>query len=181
MKLGRVAIDFALAICTFSLLFLAIFAIQNQISFAMVTSRSMEPTIQAGDIVMSKQIRKSDIQTGDVLILSLPQNRNFKYMHRVIELKQNQGKTIIRTKGDSNPNPDKWLIEVLSPEVPKVFSVLKSGFVFSGPIGRESIFTGLIGSAALLILLAIRRLFPTRSRRQAVPEIEVDPRNQNLQ
>lgn len=118
----------------------------------------MEPLMNAGDIVVSKQIDKWNIQRGDVLILPLPQNRDLKYMHRVVEVNEEVSGTTIRTKGDSNPNPDKWLIEVISPKVPKVISVLKSGSVFNNPIGRESIFAGLIGGSILLLALALRRL-----------------------
>lgn len=162
MKVKKGITDLLLAICTISLASFAVFAIQNQVSFAMVTSRSMEPTIKAGDIVISKQVQKTDIKRGDVLILSLPQNQKLKYMHRVIEVNDEENRTTIRTKGDSNPIPDKWLIEVLSPEVPKVFTVLKAGFVFNGPVDRETIFVGLIAGAVLLILLAIRRLLSPR-------------------
>jgi signal peptidase I len=157
--------DITLVISSLVFVALAAYSLQNKISLSMVTSRSMEPLMEAGDIVVSKQIQKWDIKKGDVLILPLPQNRGLKYMHRVVEVDEEFNRTTIRTKGDSNPNPDKWLIEVLSTEVPKVFTVLKSSFVFSSPIGRESIFAGLIGSAALLILLAAWRQLPKRSHR----------------
>lgn len=150
--------DITLVISSLVFVALAAYSLQNKISLSMVTSRSMEPLMEAGDIVVSKQIQKREIKRGDVLILPLPQNRDLKYMHRVVEVNEELSRTTIRTKGDSNPNPDKWLLEVISPEVSKVISVVKSGFVFNGPIGRKSIFTGLIGGSILLFALALWRL-----------------------
>ena len=150
--------DITLVISSLVFVALAAYSLQNKISLSMVTSRSMEPLMEAGDIVVSKQIQKREIKRGDVLILPLPQNRDLKYMHRVVEVNEELSRTTIRTKGDSNPNPDKWLLEVISPEVPKVISVVKSGFVFNGSIGRKSIFTGLIGGSILLFALALWRL-----------------------
>lgn len=150
--------DITLVISSLAFVLLSAYSLQNKISLSMVTSRSMEPLMEAGDIVVSKQIQKWDIKRGDVLILPLPQNRGLKYMHRVVEVDEEFNRTTIRTKGDSNPNPDKWLLEVISPEVPKVISVVKSGFVFNGSIGRKSIFAGLIGGSILLFALAFWRL-----------------------
>lgn len=150
--------DITLVIGSLVFVALAAYSLQNKISLSMVTSRSMEPLMEAGDIVVSKQIQKWDIKRGDVLILPLPQSRDLKYMHRVVEVNEELSRTTIRTKGDSNPNPDKWLLEVISPEVSKVISVVKSGFVFNGSIGRKSIFAGLIGGSILLFALAFWRL-----------------------
>jgi len=158
MKRQRHIKDLSLIICSLTFVLLAAYSLQNKISLSMVTSRSMEPLMEAGDIVLSKQIQKQEIKRGDVLILPLPQNRDLKYMHRVVEVNEEVSRTTIRTKGDSNPNPDKWLIEVISPKVPKVISVVKSGFVFSSRIGRESIFAGLIGGSILLFVLSLWRL-----------------------
>lgn len=158
MKWRRRLKDITLVVSSLAFAVLATYSLQNKISLSIVTSRSMEPLIEAGDIVVSKQIQKWDIKRGDVLILPLPQNRELKYMHRVVEVNEELSRTTIRTKGDSNPNPDKWLLEVISPEVPKVISVLKSGFVFNGPIGRRSIFAGLIGGSILLLALVIWRV-----------------------
>ena len=164
MSVRNLLRDLILVVGSITLLSLAVFSLQNGVSLSMVTSRSMEPTIEAGDVAISKQIRKSEIRRGDVLILPLPQNREFKYMHRVFELNNDGEKTILRTKGDSNPNPDKWQIEILSAEVPKVISVVGSGFVFDSPVGRRSIFLGLIGGSILLIALALWRLLVRRER-----------------
>jgi signal peptidase len=164
MKLRDRLRDLILVVSSITLLSLAVFSIQNGVSLSMVTSRSMEPTIEAGNIAISKQIRKTEIRRGDVLILPLPQNRELKYMHRVFELVNDGKKTILTTKGDSNPNPDKWRIEILSAEVPKVISVVGSGFVFNSPVGRRSIFIGLIGGSVLLLGLALWRLLVQRER-----------------
>lgn len=164
MKIVRRVKDISLVMSSLAFAGLAIFTLQNQITFSMVKSKSMEPIIQAGDIVISKLVKKVDVERGDVLILPLPQNRDFTYMHRVVELNRSVDGTIIRTKGDSNPIPDKWLIELLSPEVPKVISVVNSSFVFNSPTGREFIYTGLIGASFLLFLLALWR---TLSRRRS--------------
>lgn len=158
MSLRRTVSNSLIFIATLGLFTLTAITLVYDLSFAMVTSRSMEPSIQAGDIVVTRQITKKEISDGDVLVLPLPQNRELKFMHRVIEVNDELGMTRIRTKGDANPRPDRWQIEIISPDVPKVISVIGSGFIFAGPIGREFIFTTLIGGSIVLLILGLTRL-----------------------
>lgn len=119
----------------------------------------MEPTIKAGDTVLTIQIPTSQIQKNDVLVLPLPEISTLRYAHRVIEVSNEAQEVIVRTKGDSNPIPDKWALELISKQVPKVVAVIPTAPILNGPVERRTIYLGLQGTAILLALLGLARLF----------------------
>lgn len=66
-----------------------------------ITSSSMEPTINYGDVVVIKECKEKDLQTGDVI--TFRQNQEV-ITHRILKIEenpQNAEKTYI-TKGDNN-------------------------------------------------------------------------------
>ena len=76
--------------------------------FAVVTSGSMEPTFKKGDMVFIQDIFVKP-KVGDIIIFVDPEkkivaDRPVTITHRVNSIKGD----IIKTKGDNNPNQDKW-------------------------------------------------------------------------
>src|SRR4030042_3813987 len=64
-----------------------------------VTSRSMWPQLNRGDIVFVKETNIEDIEVGSVIVF---RHKNGLAVHRVIEIRG----TTITTKGDANPITD---------------------------------------------------------------------------
>jgi len=151
--------DLVLYLLAFTFTVTALLFFYYQCSLLTVTSRSMEPTIKAGDTVLTIQIPTSQIQKNDVLVLPLPEISNLRYAHRVIEVSNESQEVIVRTKGDSNPIPDKWALELISKQVPKVVAVIPTAPILNGPVERRTIYLGLQGTAILLALLGLARLF----------------------
>jgi len=70
------------------------------VRFLAITSGSMSPSINIGDIVVSIPVSISNIQPGDIIIFKGPSSL---IVHRVLE---NYNETCYVTKGDANENPD---------------------------------------------------------------------------
>lgn len=77
--------------------------INNYVYFTVITSDSMAPTFNRGDMVLMTEF--TDIEEGDVIMFSTPQEQ-MPVVHRVSEIQGDE----IRTKGDFNPREDSWTI-----------------------------------------------------------------------
>lgn len=150
--------DLTLAISALILVVSAILSIYLQTGFLTITSRSMEPTINAGDMVLTRIIPTSEIKKRDIVVLPLPEDKNIRYSHRIVSVERSGVKTIVKTQGDANPNPDQWTLEVTSQDVTKVVGVIPTARIFSGPIERKWIYYGLFYGGALLALYGAWRL-----------------------
>jgi len=158
MKTFKVVKDVALAASAIGFVIAAIFAFYFQTSFQTVTSRSMEPSIKAGDMVLTRQVPAEDIQMRDVVILPLPDADGLYFSHRIVGIKKQSGDVIVATKGDANPKPDSWELKITSGDVPKVMAVIPTALIFNGPIERKWIYYGLFYGGALLGLYGSWRL-----------------------
>ena len=118
----------------------------------------MEPTISAGDMVLTRQVPAKEIRTRDVVILPVPDAPGFNYSHRVVAVKKEADGVVVTTKGDGNPKPDSWELMITSKEVPKVISVIPTAIIFGGPIERKWIYYGLFYGGAILGLYGSWRL-----------------------
>ncbi|NDC13303.1 MAG: S26 family signal peptidase, partial [Actinobacteria bacterium] len=85
MKKLSIAKDVLLGISALFLLVAAIFSVSQKVSLLTVTSRSMEPTLKAGDTVITKKVDVSTVNQGDIIVLPVPLNPTLRYVHRVFE------------------------------------------------------------------------------------------------
>lgn len=76
-----------------------------------IVSGSMKDTINIGDIVVVKEMKK--IEKNDIISF---RNENKIITHRVIDIQNLDGKTKYQTKGDNNNTPDIDFIEEKSVE-----------------------------------------------------------------
>lgn len=141
----------------------AMITVNNKIALQTVTSNSMEPYMQAGDILLTRQVSTDSVQLRDVVVLPIPESRDLRYTHRVIELAKKAGNIVIKTKGDANPIPDEWSLEITSEQIPKVIAVIPSAPVLDSPIGRRTLFLSLLGGGVLLLLLGFWRIVKGRA------------------
>lgn len=136
----------------------ATITINNKIALQTVTSNSMEPYIEAGDILLTRQVATESLRLRDVVVLPIPESRELRYTHRVIELAKKAGNIVIKTKGDANPNPDEWELEITSEQIPKVIAVIPTSPILDSSLGRRALFFSLLGGGVLLLLLGFWRL-----------------------
>lgn len=69
-----------------------------------VLSGSMDPEIQAGDLIICRQVDAADVKTGDIISFFDPQgNGTAVVSHRVAQItKDDSGQPVFTTKGDAN-------------------------------------------------------------------------------
>jgi len=94
---------------------------------SIISSGSMSPSLETGDIVVIDEIDISEIQIGDIIQYEM---NGFDTVHRVYDITEDEnGKMIFITKGDANNQPD---IEPVNPDQIKgksIFTLPKIGWV----------------------------------------------------
>lgn len=76
-----------------------------------VSSGSMIPTLNVGDIIVVKD--KDTFQTlsvGDIIVFYSPLGDGRVIVHRIYGIARDQNGVAIYTKGDNNPSPDAWVV-----------------------------------------------------------------------
>ncbi|KYH39779.1 MAG: hypothetical protein AYL33_007320 [Candidatus Bathyarchaeota archaeon B63] len=146
---GSFALQWALAI-----------ALQTSTPLHTPISRSMEPTLNVGDLlVIHGGLRGEDIhaspEDGDIIIFRSPRNPDaIPIVHRAIKKIQKDGKWYFETKGDNNNSPDPWLV----PEdyiIGKVILVIpKAGYVLRS-LDEVKIHIGGYSVTLRMLLLAL--------------------------
>ena len=161
-----------------SILFLLIiaFIVMNQYAnFVVVTSDSMYPTFQRGDLVLVQSISKTPL-TGDIIQFHIP-NRRLPVLHRVEEVSS----IGYKTKGDFNPSTDYWIVKDLHiqakaitlfnnllviPKIGEIFIVEPKVTKYGSEIGFISGLVNIFRTLSLIIfILAFLSLLETLFKR----------------
>lgn len=87
----------------FILIIVVLLLLNNYLYFAVVTSDSMSPTFNKGDMVLMTEF--TDVNDDDIIMFSAP-DEPFPVLHRVHNIRGDN----ITTKGDFNPVEDSWTI-----------------------------------------------------------------------
>ena len=128
-----------------------------------VTSGSMTPYFVAGDAVVIHQVDPTNVQVGNVITFHGLQSHHLT-THRVIDLRQVDGKLFFRTKGDANASPDPNLAPATGLRgrvvavLPKVGRLL---VLLSTPMGK------ILGLSIPAAAIAAGELRDVRRRRRA--------------
>lgn len=73
-----------------------------------VLTKSMEPEINGGDLIIVRQIDGGDVKTGDIIAFFDPDGNGSSILtHRVTAVETENGVLSFRTKGDANNTEDK--------------------------------------------------------------------------
>lgn len=112
-----------------------------------VLTGSMRPTFGPGAAVVLRPIPVSSVRPG-MIVEFVPPGQTAPYTHRVISVTGTPARPLIRTKGDANPAPDSWQVQLNGPEVNEV--------VGSVPyVGRAIVFAHQPGALLALIGLVL--------------------------
>jgi len=125
-----------------------------------VSSGSMRPTYNVGDLLVIQNVPSDKLQIGDVIVFEVS-TRSYDIVHRIIEIqyRSQDGKLYFRTKGDNNQSPDYWRgIECWDGRIPQenvigkvILSVPLIGYVSLAISSEYGILV--IGAVILLIIL----------------------------
>lgn len=85
-------------------------ALRAESPLMVVSSESMVPTLNVGDIILVRGIDPHQVTVGTIIIFHSPNNYDMPIVHRVVQV-ENEGNTVFfRTKGDHNGGPDGWRV-----------------------------------------------------------------------
>ena len=115
--------------------------------FLLVYGSSMEPTMHAGDLLISRRVRASEIEVGQVVAFEIPADSPAaerlppRIAHRVIGIRGEGGKLVLSTKGD-NADADPFKVTA-----DQVIGVVTGNL---GPIGKPLLY--LPGQRMLIVV-----------------------------
>ncbi len=150
----------ALVLLILIALFLAYYTISTRtgnnenpfISLYTIVSGSMEPNINVYDVVVDKRVDSPiEIKPGDVITFTSTATltRGVIITHRVVDVIEEDGKYLYKTKGDNNLSPD---------SAPAEFDYIIGKVIFRIPaLGRIQSFIGT--QAGWLLVIVIPALF----------------------
>jgi signal peptidase len=115
-----------------------------------VSSGSMIPTLNVGDIIIVRGVDPSTVTTGMIIIFHSPYDYSTPIVHRVIAIDNEGGQMFFETKGDNNPVADGWRVpaaNLIGAYVAKIPYIGLLSLELRGPLGWILI--------ALLVMLII--------------------------
>ena len=125
-------------------------------AFMAVSSTSMAPALNVGDLVFLCGRSGGDIRVGDVIAFDVPHpyrgTTPSPVIHRVVERIVMDGKLYYRTKGDNNPRVDPWTVPAENVIGTVTFKIPYLGYLV---LFVKSVY-GLVASAALILAWTLR-------------------------
>lgn len=134
-----------------------------------ITTNSMEPTINIGDIIIVKKVNNEDkIKNGD--IISFRKNSEV-VTHRIIDITETNGEKRYITKGDNNNIPDLEKLSFSQIEGVKVISIPYLGRIVEF-LENQIIFLIVILIILIIYLYRLNKTEKSELRRQKRREIK---------
>jgi signal peptidase len=103
-----------------------------------VSSGSMIPTLNVGDIIIVRGVNPSTVTIGTIIIFHSPVDYELPIVHRVIAIDHQPNGLFFETKGDNNPVADGWKVpasNLMGVYVAKVPYVGLLSLELRGPLG----------------------------------------------
>lgn len=124
-----------------------------------VRSGSMHPTIDVGDLAMTKTVEASKVSEGDVVTFSDPTRDGILVTHRVKKMKADGARIAFVTQGDANSGVEKWLIDRNGTVGLFWFRIPRAGYAVSWAGEAQVRVILLIAGATLLAFAGLRRIW----------------------
>ena len=113
-----------------------------------VSSGSMIPTLNVGDIILVRGVDPTTITVGTIIIFHSPYDYPMPIVHRVIAITNNGNSIFFETKGDNNPGPDGWNVPTEN-----LMGVYVAKLPYVGLISLE--LRGPLGVTLIVLLIAL--------------------------
>lgn len=159
-RLGGYAVNLGLVMLT---LLAAAYIVPSLVGYEryVITGGSMAGAYDKGSIVFERAVPAQELEVGDVITYQPPAESGVTTLvtHRIIGLKEVEGRQVIRTQGDANPDPDPWRFSLTSQAQPVVaHSVPYAGYALIALADRETRMLLIGVPAALVALLSVVQL-----------------------
>jgi len=113
-----------------------------------VSSGSMIPTLNVGDIILVRGADPSTITVGTIIIFHSPYDYQMPIVHRVIAISNEGNSIFFQTKGDNNPGPDGWSVPAQN-----LMGVYVAKLPYVGLISLE--LRGPLGATLIILLIGL--------------------------
>jgi signal peptidase len=113
-----------------------------------VSSGSMIPTLNVGDIILVRGTDPNTITVGTIIIFHSPYDYSMPIVHRVIAISNDGNSLSFQTKGDNNPGPDGWSVPAQN-----LMGVYVAKLPYVGLISLE--LRGPLGATLIILLVAL--------------------------
>ena len=127
-----------------------------------ITGGSMSGAIERGSVVFSEPRPVQDLQVGDVITYLPPADSGVTTLvtHRIVEIEPDeQGGSVLRTKGDANADVDPWTFSLVAQDQPVVEHVVPGlGYLLIALADREVRMLVIGVPAGVIALLALVEL-----------------------
>jgi len=120
-----------------------------------VLTGSMRPHLPIGSLTIAKAVPASSVKVGDVITFQRPGART-TVTHRVRRIEQHGAQRIYITKGDANPTPDPWRLQLPAEVGRNVADVPYAGYLVLYA-ARPQVRGAAIALCTLLLILAALR------------------------
>ncbi len=114
-----------------------------------VLSGSMRPALEPGDMIVAREVNPSDIKIDDIITYKV--SENILVTHRVVQVINENGELLFRTKGDANNVEDSSLISPEQLVGAFVFNIPKGGYIAN--FMRSPLGFGLLILLPIILLL----------------------------
>lgn len=111
---------------------------QTESPLMVVSSGSMIPTLNVGDIILVRGVDPKTVTSGTIIIFHDPNDPAIPIVHRVVTIDNQGGQLYFETKGDNNPIKDGWLVpaqDLMGVYVGRVPYIGLLSLELRGPIG----------------------------------------------
>lgn len=131
-----------------------------------ILSGSMNPSFSAGDAIITAPIPAIDVQAGDVITYHAPIAGRPVVTHRVIDVKRENDRPVVKTKGDANDAADPWEARLEDDIAWRQVAVIPHAGAVIASLRSERIRNALLyGAPSLLVALLLLSIWtPTRHR-----------------
>jgi signal peptidase len=139
-----------------------------------VLSGSMEPSFEAGDMIIVESVDPESVSEGDVITFRR-EDSDTPVTHRVIDVDQSDGAATFKTKGDANEEADNGRVQAEQVVGRVMFSVPEVGHVISAAATTTGRLLFFVLPLGLLAILEIINFLGADPEEEGGPEEPFDP------
>ena len=118
-----------------------------------ITTDSMKPSINSGDVSIVKKVKEDKIETGDVITFK---QGDKVITHRITNIEEQDGKKVYTTKGDNNNLEDDEKVEYSQIEGKNVLTIPKLGYIINA-LENQVVFLFIVLVLLIFLFLRIRK------------------------
>jgi signal peptidase I len=163
-----VALGWALAAFAITLLAAAVVPLAFGLHTYVVRSGSMSPTIDTGDLVITREISPSEASVGEIVMFKDPERSGNLITHRVRAMHVRDGRFYFVTRGDANTGFEHWNLPASASLGTVAYRIPKLGYVVGPAASGPGHLLLVVLPALLLCAMGLTRIWAPE--RVGIPE-----------